>query len=108
MSKSRNLFAVCATICLVFVLALMVGVMASHGSVSKTSGSSGTFLAGGPPPPDDEEDTGNIQLAGGPPPPDDEEDTGNIQLAGGPPPPDDEEDTGNIRLASVTTVPSLR
>jgi hypothetical protein len=107
MIKPRGLFAICATICLVFVLALVVSAMAHHGSVSKTNGASGTYLAGGPPPPDDEEDGGNIQLAGGPPPPDDEEDGGNIQLAGGPPPPDDEEDGGNIRLASVT-LPSLR
>lgn len=107
MIKRRGLFTIYATICLVFVLALVVGVMANHGSVSKTSGASGTYLAGGPPPPDDDESGGNIQLAGGPPPPDDDESGGNIKLAGGPPPPDDDESGGNIRLASVT-LPSLR
>jgi hypothetical protein len=101
MNKPRRLINFYATIFLVFVLALAVSAMAHHGFVSKTSGTSGTNLAGGPPPPDDDSDTGNIKLAGGPPPPDDDSDTGNIRLAGGPPPPDDDSDTGNIRLASV-------
>jgi hypothetical protein len=106
MTKPRRLLAVCATICLVFVLALVVGATAYHGSVSKTSGSSGKFVAdGGPPPYDDDSDVGNVKIAdGGPPPYDDDSDVGNVKLAdGGPPPYDDDSDVGNVKLASVGT-----
>ena len=81
MTKPGRLLAICATICLVFVLALAVSVNAYHGAVSKTSGAKGNAVAIYPPPPDDDDDGGNVRLAIYPPPPDDDDDGGNVRIA---------------------------
>ncbi len=106
MTKSRSLFTICATIFMVFVLALVVGVIGHQSSAVKATGKTLTggislpgsygngenvrIAQGGPPPPDDDDDVGNVKIAqGGPPPPDDDDDVGNVRIAqGGPPPPD--------------------
>jgi hypothetical protein len=110
MTKSRSLFTICATILMVFVLALVVGVIGHQASALKATGFGNydnggnlRIAQGGPPPPDDTDDSGNVRIAqGGPPPPDDTDDTGNARIAqGGPPPPDDTDDTGNLQLARL-------
>lgn len=106
--KTRNLLALCATLSLIFILALTLSATAFHGSVSKTTTPSGKTLAGTPVPPDDDDDTGNVQIAGTPVPPDDDDDTGNVKIAGTPVPPDDDDDTGNVRVASVQVISSAR
>src|ERR1700683_540416 len=91
MTKSRSLFTICATILMVFVLALVLGVMGHHGF---NNGGNLRIAQGPPPPPDD--NSGNVQLAQGPPPPPDDN-SGNVQLAQGPPPPPDD-NSGNVQL----------
>lgn len=101
MTKSRGLFTICATIFMVFVLALVVGAMTHHGSAARANGSTGKIIAdGGPPPLDDDDDVGNVKIAdGGPPPLDDDDDVGNVRIAdGGPPPLDDDDDVGNVSV----------
>ena len=72
-----------ATIMMVFVLTLVLGVMGHHGSVAKAAGTTGKTLAdGGPPPPDDDSDAANVKIAdGGPPPPDDDGGAAKVLLA---------------------------
>src|SRR5579884_3726352 len=96
MTKPRGLLAICATISLLFVLALVFSASASHSSVLKSTGASGNLVADGPIPPDDD-DVGNVLIADGPIPPDDD-DVGNVLIADGPIPPDDD-DVGNVLIA---------
>lgn len=92
MIKLRKSWLICATICTIIVLALIIGT-ATYGSPNLR-----LFSHGSNPPPPDDGSTGNYQLTHGsnPPPPDDGS-TGNLQLAHGsnPPPPDDGS-TGNF------------
>jgi len=86
MIKIRKSWLICATICSVLVLALIVGAV-SYGSPSLR-----LFSHGSNPVPPDDGGTGDLQFAHGsnPVPPDDGG-TGDIQLAHGsnPVPPDD-------------------
>jgi hypothetical protein len=108
MTNKRSLLTVCATICMVFVLALVLGVMAQHGTAAKAAATPGKTLAdgGGPPPPDDDDEIG-VKLAdgGGPPPPDDDDEIGGAKLkladGGGPPPPDDDDEIAVKVLAKL-------
>jgi hypothetical protein len=110
MTKSRSLFTICATILMVFVLALVVGVIGHQASAVKAAGLNSydnggnvRIAQGPPPPPDDTDDSGNVRIAQGPPPPpDDTDDSGNVRIAQGPPPPpDDTDDSGNLLLARL-------
>lgn len=105
MTKSRGLFTICATICMVFVLALVMGAMTHHGTAAKATGTTGKIVAdgGGPPPPDDDDDVGNVRVAGASVSSDDDADMGSVRIAdgGGPPPPDDDDDVGNLLVARL-------
>jgi hypothetical protein len=114
MIKSRSLFTICATICMLFVLALVMGAMAHHSSAAKATAFDGKSLTNGddgnvrlayaPPPPDDtDDDGGNVRFAYAPPPPDDtDDDGGNVRVAYAPPPPDDtDDDGGNVLVAKL-------
>ncbi|MBZ5632222.1 MAG: hypothetical protein LAO55_03760 [Acidobacteriia bacterium] len=92
MRKFRSSLVLCATICAVIVLALMVGAIA-YGS------SNLRLLSHGPVwPPDDDGNGGNIIGHGPVWPPDDDGNGGNIVAHGPVWPPDDDGNGGNVRL----------
>jgi hypothetical protein len=86
---------------MVFVLALVVGVIGHQASAVKATGK--TLSGGGLSLPGSYDNGANVRIAQGPPPPpDDDDDVGNATLAQGPPPPpDDDDDVGNLLLARL-------
>src|SRR5579871_3529857 len=80
MIKFRNFNAICATICTVIVLALIIGV-ATYASSSVGLSAHPVRIAHGPNPPPDG-DIGDIRIAHGPNPPPDG-DGGDVRIAHG-------------------------